>query len=185
MSKRMTYVSLAAGLMLPLAAVSAPLSYNHIDGAYVHEDIGPKGDGFLISGQFAFADSWFFTGRYSKANLDGGFPDLERISAGVGYQAPVAEGTSVYGQVTYEHVDLGGSEDGFGVEGGLRYAIAPQFEVNGAIEYGDIDNVVDQKVGFKLGGVYDVTPTIGITAGYESIDDLDEWTVGGRFYFGG
>jgi hypothetical protein len=191
MSNRVRVLTAAAGLLLPLAGFATPLSYNYVELNYIAPgfDSGGfdlDGDGFQLNGSVSFADNFYFTARYADGSVDGSGLDLDftRISAGVGYDTKIAESTSVYGQVTYESIDVDVADDsGWGLEGGLRYALSPQLEINGGIIYQDVGDVIDGKVGGRIGGFYDFTPNFAVVAGYENIDDFDQWNLGLRWTF--
>lgn len=178
-------IGLAAGLLLPLSVSAAPLSYNNLELDYMNVEIdgAPVDDqGFALGGSAEFTPNFFFTGRY--ANSD----DLQRISAGLGAHTPLAQETSLYGVLSFEDVDIDRSAsdgNGFGLEGGVRHALAQNFEINGGVQYLKVDDVgtFDDEFGVKVGALYSFTQNLGVKAGYDMIDDYEEFTVGGRYSF--
>ncbi len=174
---------IAAGLLLPLVATAAPLNYNFIDVDYfdVEVDGAPVSDsGFSVGGSAEFAENFFFAGRYADTD------PLERVTAGVGAKTTLAPATSIYGLLSFENIDAKVADDnGFGVEAGLRQAVTNSFEVSGALQYYQIDDVAtfDDEFGFKIGGLFNFNDNFGIEAGYNNVDDYEEITVGGRMTF--
>lgn len=41
----------------------------------------------------------------------------------------------------------------------------------------------DDEFGYKVGAVYSFTPSLGVKAGWNQVDEYEEFTVGGRFTF--
>ncbi len=179
------FIGLAAGVMLPLTVMAGPLGYNYVEVDYYNVEIdgAPVNDeGFALGGSVLFTDNFFFTARYADSD------DLQRISAGLGAQAPLSKRSSLYGVLSYEDIDIdrvNRDENGFAIEGGLRHALASNFEVSGGLQYLNIDNVkvFDDEFGYKLGAVYSFTPGIAVKAGYNIVDDYEEFTVGARLSF--
>jgi hypothetical protein len=185
MLKRMTYLTMAAGLALPLAAGAAPLTYNFVELDYLDVDLGgASGDGFGIGGSFQFSDNWFFLASYGDVDFDPG--SLERVVAGFGYKHAVSETTSLFGDLTYQDFDgPGGSVDGYGVDVGVRHAMLTNLELNGGLNYIDLGSSIDGEVGFNVGGTFYFTPSFGLGINYGDIDDVETLSAGVTFDFGG
>jgi opacity protein-like surface antigen len=192
MLKRITYLTMAAAVALPMVATAKPLNYNFVELDYLNTDLdGPDGDGFSLKGNFAFTDSFFFTGRYNDSSVEQGAfdADVQRITAGVGFKHAMSDVSSLFATLTYEDVEVDTNtpvdldDDGFGLGAGIRFAVMENLELNGGLEYLDVGDAIDGEVGFTVGGVFDVTETIGLALGYEDVDDFGEIHAGVRLNF--
>lgn len=197
-------------LLLPCSTYAAGVSYNYAELNYiVDEDIEVSasgfgsakddGDGFNLNGSFAIDQDFFVNGGYSDVNLDDSDLDLSNLNLGIGARNNISETLDAFGVLSYEKFEVedpSGSdtdEDGFGVAGGLRGLLVPNFELNGQVKYTDVGDL--DGVSFKLGGLYSFLPNWAVNADYSTGDlegdedgvkvklDIDEFRVGLRYIF--
>mgnify|MGYP001421170604 CR=1 FL=1 len=184
-------IFLAAMFWLPATAWAEPLSYNYVELDYLDLDtdvagVNFDGDGWAVGGSAEFAPNWYVLGRYADSELERSTIDLdlEQITLGAGYHVETGDVTSFFGNLTFEDIDIDVADDsGFGLEGGARFALGSRVELGASLKYLDVGDVVDGELGFKLSSVVDVHESIGLTLDFESIDDLDVISLGGRVYF--
>ena len=187
----MPRLTLLAILLVFSAATSADdFSYNWLQvgyGTLDFDDIDLDGDGPGFGASFEVNDDFFIFGNYTTVELDFGI-DATSTSAGVGYNTTVAEGADLFATVSYEYAEIDfpvlGSDDdsGFGFGVGMRYWVAPGFELNGGVNYVDIGNGGD--TAFLFGALYSFVPAIAGGLGASFTDEAYSFSVFGRWYFG-
>lgn len=172
-------------------------SYSYLQGGYVNFDVDnadADGDGFGIAGSAALTDMFFAFGSYDDGELDGPGGsdfDLNRFRLGAGVNFELTPTTDLVGSLYYVDYELDGpgpgdgDEDGFGITGGVRSMITPQLELNGGLRYEDLGGSIDDETALELGGVFSFTPAWAAYAGVSFSDDVTEFGIGGRYYFGG
>ena len=158
------------------------LNYSFAEFRYINVDYG--GDGFELGGSFQFDTNWFAVASFSSYDLDR-VVDGSSFEIGAGYVFPFQQDWDfqVNARLIRAEVDFpGGSVDdtGFGVLGGVRGLIAPQFEMRGNLHYVNVD---DSDVYLEIGGDWYFTPEIAAGLTYEFGGNADIWTLGARFFF--
>ena len=187
----MLRISLLALLLSFSAAASADdFSYNWLQvgyGTIEFDDIDLDGDGLGFGASFEVNDDFFIFGNYTTVDLDFGI-DANSMRAGVGYNTTVAEGADLFATVSYEYAEIDlpilGAEDdnGFGIGVGMRYWVAPGFELNGGVSYVDVGD--DGDTAFSFGAVYSFTPAFAGGLGASFADEASSFSVFARYYFG-
>lgn len=123
------------------AASAADLSYTWLEAGYARSDRDAldSGNGFGVRGSGAITDSLHFFGGYERTDHDDF--DLADWRAGIGYNLAVSDRVDLVARVAYEKADydLIGDGDGYGVEVGVRAALAPSFEAQAGVRHRDID----------------------------------------------
>ncbi len=173
---------LANGAAFAQSGGQPTLSYSFGELRYL--DIDNGGDGFRLGGSLQFNGNWFGLASLSTFDFDGGV-DGTTFEIGGGYVFPFHSDwdIQVNGRIIRTEVDTtGGSFDdtGFGLLGGLRGMIAPQFEVRGNVNYVNVD---DSDVFIEMAGDWYFTPQLAAGLSVEFGGDSDLWTLGGRYYF--
>ena len=131
------------------SAAAQGLSYNYFQGSYGRVDLDDSsfsadGDGFGISGSYAFNEDFHLSGEYQTAETDFGV-DLSLLEINLGYHATVSENLDLIAQVGYLKVDVDASgiisadDDALLIGGGVRAALADNVELSGGIDYIDFD----------------------------------------------
>lgn len=166
----------------------------YVEADFDEDDTSPSG----ISGSFskAVGKGFYLTGRYRDVSEDvsiaGGNVEVElsQLSLGGGYSVHVTDTTDVYGQVTYENLELGASgaggsasedENGFGAEIGVRSMLTDQFELGAKIGYLDVEDLSETTLGASA--YYYVTDSVAVGATYETWDGIDFMGLNLRYAF--
>jgi hypothetical protein len=178
--------------MLALGAQTAAaegFSYSFIEGSYAFADLeGVDGDGFGIRGSTELAPSIHIFSGLQNLGFDGGF-DLDTLNIGVGLNWSLSDNADLVGGLSYERVDAGPSESGFGVSGGLRGRVGNNLELNAGIKYSDIGDFGDTFT-YTAGGRWYFTPAFAVGAEYNKLDlgdaniDGEAWVISLRYDFG-
>ena len=184
------------GLVALAVSVSAPvladdgMSYNFIEGSYIDTEIDDgldvDGDGFGLSGSVELGSNYFLTASYSTQDFDFGI-DLDQKSIGFGGYMPLSDSIDLVGSLSYVDAEIdsrfgGADDDGFGLGVGLRAQVAPNVELEGGINYVDLDDSGDD-TSLALGGRYYFTEAFALGAGVSFGDDVTSWNLGARFEF--
>ncbi|MEM7430458.1 MAG: outer membrane beta-barrel protein [Pseudomonadota bacterium] len=186
------YFSMAAVLLLMSTSVFAQgVSYSYIQALYadVDIDVGPfdaDGDGWIVAGSVPIDDDWYVFADYGSASFDFGV-DLDRFSVGAGYHAPISSQTDWYAALSYEDLSASApgvssaSDDGFGLEGGLRSMISPTFELKGSISYADYGD--DDDTALNVAGWFTISGNFALGLEASFGDTISTYGIGGRLYF--
>jgi hypothetical protein len=187
MSRNAIRAAVALIACSPMAAIAAGPTYNYLDARYLSVDVdnGPTLDGFGVGGSFALTESFHVVGEYS--DVSDGPLTLERGRVAFGWNHSLNDITDFVARAGWEYgrVKLSGfgseSDNGWSVEAGVRSMLSSQFELNGFISHVDLFDGDEQFL--NVGGMYYVTPSIGLGAGVSLSDDSTGWDVGVRFAF--
>ncbi len=185
-------------LIMTAALIASPamaegLSYNYLEAGYQRIELDDSifdvdGDGFGIGGSFDLGNDFFVFASYGTADFDFGV-DLDELTAGAGYHAPVGTNTDFVASIAYVRAEADASgfesidDNGIGASIGLRSMVTDTVEVFGNINYVDLDDSGDE-TSFSGGAWFNVTDTfaIGVSAGFG--DDTTTYGAGARLYFG-
>lgn len=199
---------LSVSLVALIAASSPALADNHtetgpkwdlVEAGYVEADFDDDDtspSGFSAAFSKSLGTGFYLTGRYRdvsediRIGSDSVEVEVSQISAGAGYSLHVTDTTDVYGQVTYENLEVGASafgqsesedENGFGAEIGVRSMVTESFELGAKIGYLDISDESDTT--FGASAYYYVTDAVAVGATYEMWDDVDFMGLNLRYAF--
>jgi hypothetical protein len=184
-----TALLLLVGSLAPLACAAQGLDYTYAEASYTNTDldVGPKisGDGLKLEGSVAINDRVFALADYAKENFDRGI-DTTNYRLGAGVRWPLQAKLDAYADAAWVHsrveTDFGNAHDnGYGVDAGLRSRIGSKIEVQGAIQYVDLDR---SETTLALRGRYYLTHTVSVGAGYDINDDNGGWNISLRAEFG-
>ena len=147
------------------------------------------GDGFGINGSLEVSESFFITAAYGFGELEeqGVELDLDTLGIGVGWHTPLSEVLDLVATLSYERVEasaLGFSadDDGIGLGVGMRFQANEQVEINGGINYVEMDEGGGD-TGFGLGVLYGFTENFDLGLAGDWSDDVSAYSISGRFYF--
>lgn len=156
-------------------------SYSYIEGGYI--DIDPDGgsslDGFFVNGSMALSPEVHGLIEYSRTRNSPLTLHRSRIMGG--YNAAINPGVDFVaraGWAFYRGSNIN-NDDGIVGQVGVRGMATPELELNTFLTYDDVED----KVAFSVGGVYNFTPQLGLTAGYSYSSNLEVIDVGFRFNF--
>jgi hypothetical protein len=183
----------AASALLPVMAQADGLSYSYLEGAYIDTDVDnfdKNVDGFALRGSYELTDRVFAFGGYTNqsTSIFGSKLDLQTLRLGVGYAYPLAPTADLYGKIGYAHADanLPGpdlSDDGYTLGVGLRGRLAEKFELEGGVNYTDLnDSGDDTTVG--IAARYFFTPQFAAGLEGEFGNDAKTYGVNVRWNFG-
>jgi len=171
----------------------SPHSYTFLNISYFNAEVVDEDfDGLGISGSIAVADQVFLIGSVAQLESDDEFnvgfgPDqieYQQYTIGAGFYLPVAELIDFVGTLQFAEVELeyqGFSEDGNGyvASAGLRAKASEALEINGAINYADIEG--GGETGFSFGALFYASTNIALGASYSNSDDVDAISLHVRF----
>lgn len=182
------------GVMAALAAAapaanaaSDTLGYTYVDAGYVGLDYdNADGDGWGLRASLALTDRLHLFGGYESGEIDPDGPflgdlDYTGYSAGIGLNLPVATRTDLVGRIGYVYAEIEDFDDsGVGLYAGVRSRVADEFELEGGIDYVDLDEAGDDTA-FSLGGRWYFAEAFALGAGVTQGDDATTWSLSLRW----
>lgn len=138
MRKFVAIVTLAALGLGAQAASAQGFSYNLLEGSLIS---GDDYDGFGVSGSYAFTPDIFGLASIDAIELDNGV-DVSLLSVGAGYRIAINEALDVFATGSLKRVKPDGFDDdmGFGLGVGLRGRLIERLELQGSLEYVDVND---------------------------------------------
>ena len=171
------------------ATANAEFNYTFIQANYGQidfDDIDADGDALGFSGSYALSDEFHIFGGAEFADLGSGV-DASVWAAGFGYNTALTPVLDVVAQLSLQSAEVdtpfGDADDnGFGLNVFLRFQLTDLVELNGGVNYVDLDDSGDS-TGFAGAALFNVTDrvTLGINAAFG--DDADSYGILGRLYF--
>ncbi|WP_371379122.1 outer membrane beta-barrel protein [Thalassotalea aquiviva] len=156
-----------------LSYISVDLSGNHLTGVGV-EATKLVSKNIIVSANYgAVSDDITLLGSTVKV-------DLDTLSVGVGFRHPYSKNTDFFGIVSYEEMEFNASyqnnfdaesDNGYGLQAGVRTLINERIELSGSINYIDLDE--ESEVGFDLSTMYHVSERFSASFGYSKYDEVD------------
>lgn len=184
--------------VISLLALSAPAlaetpSWNFIEAGWQRIDIDESGvdadgDGFGIGGSFEIADSWHILASYAQADFDFGV-DFDQFLIGGGYHTALTDNTDFVADIAYTRVEVSASglgsadDDGIAARIGVRGMLTDQFELAGFITQTELDDSGGDTA-LSGEGWYNFTPMFAAGAKISFSDDVTQYGLGFRVYFG-
>lgn len=138
MRKFVAIVTLAALGLGAQAASAQGFSYNLLEGSLIS---GDDYDGFGVSGSYAFTPDIFGLASIDAIELDNGV-DVSLLSVGAGYRIAINEALDVFATGSLKRIKPDGFDDdmGFGLGVGLRGRLIERLELQGGLEYVDVND---------------------------------------------
>ena len=167
------------------------LSYDYLQASYGTASIDDPvlnidGDGFAISGSFAFSNDFYVSAEYQTIGMDFGV-DLNVLEAAFGYHTSLSENLDFTAQLGFLNAEVEASgfgsvdDDGLLAGIGLRAAVTDRVELYGGLDYIDFDS--DGETRFNAGFLFGITDTITAGAKASIWDDIDVYQLNVRFDF--
>jgi Ax21 family sulfation-dependent quorum factor len=206
----MKYSLLALALLVPAAttveAQTRHPSYSYAELGYTRFNTDPSIDGYTFNGSFALGERFHVFGGFSDLDArrrlreEDGFVDTVRPrvglwNVGVGYQHELGQNMDLVARAAYQRVRLsrigalGGSDDSWSAEVGVRSAFTPQFEGYAFAGWQgvgfdglDLDEWSGDFYG-RVGGLWHFTPQWGLNLDLKFAGGDRLWFVGPRFSF--
>lgn len=183
---------LLAGLVaLPFAASAADFDYTYVEGGYMSSstDMGPfnvNGDGLGVRGSLGLNETFNLFADYTTYDMDFGV-DSSSYELGVGGHWGIKDDLDFIGELAWVGAEVSQgpvsvSDDGFGLGAGLRFRATDKVELQGMLNYVNLDNS-DTSLG--LAGRYYLSNAFAIGAGLLLNDGDTTWNVGVRAEFSG
>jgi hypothetical protein len=175
---------------LSASASAEGFDYSYFSLGYGNVDLdgfSDNGDGFALGASLAFTSDLHVFAGYEDAELSSA-ADVSRWRVGLGYNTTLTETIDMFGRLSYESLDVdvpvvGNDDDGFGLSVGARIRAGINMELTAAINYVNYDRRGDD-TGLEVGVLYNFSNTW--TAGLlgEWSDNVNTYTITGRYYFG-
>ena len=180
-------------VLFSVTATAQDLSYNHIVGGYQRVDLDDDfgldvdGDRFTIGGSFAVGESWYLFANYALSDFDFGV-ELDEISAGIGFHAPLTPSTDVIAEIGFASADISSpiasvDDNGYAVSVGVRSMVSSNVELAGAVTYADIGDF-DSETTVNGAAWYNLSEQFGLGLTITAGDDVTSYGLGARVYFG-
>ena len=147
---RLRILSLIATIsMLPAVTTAANLSYQNVDFAiFLSSEIDAgnadvDGDGFQLRGTLPIANNFFAFAEFQVLNYDFDV-DVTRFAVGGGGHWPLSSTVDIIARLGVSNIQVdvpGGDDDDTGlfVGGRIRALITPQFELEGGVEFYQVE----------------------------------------------
>jgi hypothetical protein len=142
----------------------------------------------MVSGSFEINANTFGFGSINDLNYDGGV-DTSALTLGVGFNWALAPTLDLVSGVSYERlkVKLSGlgseTEEGVGLNVGLRSMVGQSLEVSAGVKYVDFGHD-NNDFTWSAGGRYYFTPAFAAGLDVSKNDDGNSWLVALRYDFG-
>ena len=168
-------------LTVALAGVGATLAqapgWKYVEGGFT--SINPDGadsvDGWFAGGMWEFGSTQKFHAFAEIGEVD----DDRNWSAGGGWHGLLGDAADLVAEAAFVDLD---EVDGFRVTGGVRWMVLERLELNGFLNYSDLDTF--DQTSLEVGGVFDFTRRFGVGASYDHGDDFDTTRGFVRYNFG-
>jgi hypothetical protein len=157
------------------AKTQSDLNYTYVEAAYDTNDFNDiDATALTVSGSFKINRDWHVYASYSSADLDFGI-DVDTLAVGAGYRYAIKNNVDLYGRVLYLNSDVhvpgpgDGSDDGLGLQFRIRSRINQQLEVEGGIQYLDVnDSDTSLQANVRYHFTNQFSAGIGLTFGGDS-----------------
>lgn len=189
MQRRMLGGLIAAMAALPLATSAAEMSYTYVDLSYIDtelDDFDADGDGFALRGSVKVHENFFVFAEHENFDFDFGI-DATSWQVGGGGRWPLSDSLDVVGRLGFVKTEIDTragdfDDDGFMLGARLRGVVAPKFELEGGLDYVDLDESGDD-TSFVLEGRYSFLDQLSgqLTLGIN--DDATSIGIGARYTF--
>jgi len=174
----------------PILAGAQEFNYTYVDAGYVASDvdIGPRkadGDGLGVRGSYALTEQFHAFGAHSTQDLDLDI-DTRQLEFGVGTHWNLTGNLDLIGEMSWVDADRNtpfgnADDDGLGLGAGLRTRMGSSLELEGQVNYVNLDN---SNTSLLVSGRYYLWDSFAISGGLELDDDDTAWTIGVRAEFG-
>ncbi|WP_187424887.1 porin family protein [Marinomonas sp. IMCC 4694] len=190
---------LASALLLSMGTIQAAESVRWDSASLSYQSVDLDGDkltGFGISGTKLVSDNVFIAGSYASVSDDidvfGSKVDVDfnTLSIGLGYRHAISSTTDFFGIVSYQDMEIeasfqgnseGESENGYGLQAGIRSLVTENIELSGSLSYVDIAD--ESETGFNVSAMYHFTEQFSAGVGYGKSDDVDSISLSATIFF--
>lgn len=188
--------SVALGVIAALglsgqAFAAEGFSYNLLEASYSNVELdGTSADGDVlgIGGSVEFTQNFFGFASLADGNYDAGV-DTFQTTLGLGYALPLNTNLDLVVGASYERYKVkapvlgSDTENGYGLNLGLRGRVGEQLELNGGLKYIDLGGGADDTT-FNVGARYYFTPAFAAGVDVSTNDDGTTYGLAVRYDFG-
>lgn len=194
--QRISLFVTATGLLFTSSAAIAgdEISYSFVEAGYFDiDDSGIEPTGYYLKGSFEISDSFYFFAETKQGegdvldfnNNEVEF-DFDRNGYGFGYQSNINKNLSWFANYSVNEWEIATDDwDVDIIRLGLRGKLTDNLEINGSLTRNSIDygSSSEDESGYQLGLSYDLSNSVSLTVNYESIDEVDEKSIGMKYSF--
>ena len=173
-------LSMAISLVLPLAAQAGDFDYSYLEGAYT--SVSPSGhssslSGVTVDGSFAFDPNWHAIAGVEHVSGENAF------DVGAGWNTALADNVNLFIEGEFLSTDLAANttNTGWGANTGLRFQLAPMFELDGLVSHTDVNSHTENTLGVR--GLFSIDKYWRVFASYANNSDFDTFMIGVRYNF--
>lgn len=171
--------------LMPLAAQADNFDYSFVEGAYT--SVSPQNGnttsltGLTVDGSYALNDSWHAIAGYQHVSCCSISDNV--LNLGAGWNTHLGEKVDLFidGEYLSENASGNGTHSGWGATGGVRAALAQQFELDGFVTHTDINSVTENTLGVR--GLFSLDRNWRLFASYTNNSDDNTFMVGARYAF--
>jgi hypothetical protein len=140
---------------------------------YVDPDKASSDNGWFAGVSVGLAKNFQVFGEYGDPG------DFESWNVGGGWHGLLGRRADLVAQAAYVDADF---DDGFRLQFGVRWMVIRPLEINGFLNYTDLD--LTDSTAVAVNGIFLFGKTVGVGAGYEAGDDGDTARAFVRFNIG-
>jgi len=139
-------------------------------------------DGFELKGSLEIFFNLFLQASYAKLSDDS---DFDQYGLGLGWHFPVGDRVDLFGILAWSKAEIDGGgvdedEDGMTAEAGARFWLTPKIELNGQVEWADID---ESDTGVGVGARYYLIDMLSLGVGAHFTENNEILEAGVRASF--
>ena len=193
--KKLSLVFLGLLAANPLFAQTSPLSYDYVGASLGTGDVFEDDFSFYgLGASYSINDSFFVKGSYYDGATDDDINfgvgltkvELSGYDVGAGFHTPLTQAMDLVVSASYvyseiEFLGFSQHDDGFGVNGGVRFKATERLELNLLADY--VDQGGDGETGYAASAYYFLTPTFSVGVVYADNDATDTASANIRFHF--
>lgn len=179
-------ILLASILMftVPFAAEAADFDYSFAEGGVTSFNPAHGGNsltGPSVDGSYALTPDVHAFAGYS--HLDCCSVSQNTFDAGAGWNTKLAENVGLFvdGEFLSVNNSGNGTDNGWGVIGGLRAWLAPAFELDGYVSHIDVSNNTENTIGVR--GLFSLNHDWRVYASVANNSDGNTFMLGARYVF--
>jgi hypothetical protein len=184
MSRFKVLVSALVMLIAPATALAQAKSpkWSYVEAGFIDfdPDAGPSDDGSFYGGSFRLLKMFHIVGEYQDVG------DYTFWNVGGGWHGLLGDKADLFGQILWTDVENDNnniSDDGYDLQGGVRWKINDWFELLGQVNWLNYGDAGDDTT-FEVGGLFlFLKGRMGVGARYET-GDADTARAYFRFNFG-
>ena len=165
---------------MPLVAAAGTFDYTYAEGAFTSlssSGNNSSSSGATVDGLFAIDPNWHVLGGVEHVSGE------NELDVGAGYNTALADNVDLFieGEFLSTDVRQPSTDTGWGAIGGLRFQLAPKFELDGLVSHTDVSSRTENTIGVR--GLLDLDKNWRLFASYSNNTDFDTFMIGVRYDF--